>query len=73
MGKLQNEERLIAFDMGGTTAKIAIIDNGRPEVSYAFEATRERRFAPGSGLPVRITTVEPLKLVLEEALRQRIH
>ncbi|GIR53391.1 MAG: hypothetical protein CM15mP62_08620 [Rhodospirillaceae bacterium] len=31
IGKLQNEERLIAFDMGGTTAKIAIIDNGQPE------------------------------------------
>ena len=62
MGKLQNEERLIAFDMGGTTAKIAIIDNGRPEVSYSFEAARERRFAPGSGLPVRITTVELVEI-----------
>ena len=40
IGKLQNEERLIAFDMGGTTAKIAIIDNGQPEVSYSFEAAR---------------------------------
>ncbi len=62
IGKLQNEERLIAFDMGGTTAKIAIIDNGQPEVSYSFEAARERRFAPGSGLPVRITTVELVEI-----------
>ena len=62
IGKLQNEERLIAFDMGGTPAKIAIIDNGNPEVSYSFEAARERRFAPGSGLPVRITTVELVEI-----------
>ncbi len=56
------EKRLLAFDMGGTTAKIAIVDDGEPEVAYRFEAARERRFAPGSGLPVNITTVELVEI-----------
>ncbi|MBH68752.1 MAG: hypothetical protein CMM58_10405 [Rhodospirillaceae bacterium] len=62
VGNQQNENRLIAFDMGGTTAKLAIVDDGQPEVAFSFEAARERRFAPGSGLPVRITTVELVEI-----------
>ena len=40
IGKLQNEERLIAFDMGETTAKIAIVNGQLSFVS--FEAAEER-------------------------------
>ncbi len=54
--------QLLAFDMGGTTAKLAIVDDGAPEVTYSFEAARERRFAPGSGLPVNLTTVELVEI-----------
>ena len=54
--------RLLAFDMGGTTAKIAIVDDGAPAIAYRFEAARERRFAPGSGLPVNLTTVELVEI-----------
>ena len=62
IGGAAGENRLLAFDMGGTTAKIAIVDDGAPEVAYSFEAARERRFAPGSGLPVNITTVELVEI-----------
>jgi 5-oxoprolinase (ATP-hydrolysing) len=62
IGGAAGEDRLLAFDMGGTTAKIAIVDDGAPEVTYSFEAARERRFAPGSGLPVNITTVELVEI-----------
>ena len=62
IGGKTGENRLLAFDMGGTTAKLAIVDDGDPEVSFSFEAARERRFAPGSGFPVRITTVELVEI-----------
>ena len=62
IGGAAGEDRLLAFDMGGTTAKIAIVDDGAPEVAYSFEAARERRFAPGSGLPVNLTTVELVEI-----------
>ena len=61
-GKAVSRPRLVAFDMGGTTAKIAIVDDGAPEVAHDFETARERRFVPGSGLPVEITTVELLEI-----------
>ncbi len=61
-GTALDETRLVAFDMGGTTAKIAIVDDGMPEVAHEFEVARERRFVPGSGLPVEITTVELLEI-----------
>ncbi len=61
-GRASGERRLLAFDMGGTTAKIAIVDDGAPEVAHGFEAARERRFAPGSGLPVDIAAVELVEI-----------
>lgn len=61
-GSLENETRLLAFDMGGTTAKLALVDDGRPLVAYAFEAARQKRFAEGSGLPMRISTVELIEI-----------
>jgi N-methylhydantoinase A len=53
---------VLAFDMGGTTAKLSVIDNNQPLVAYQFEAARERRFAPGSGMPVNISTVELIEV-----------
>ena len=61
-GDLEGEPRLLAFDMGGTTAKLSLVDNGRPLVAYSFEAARQKRFAEGSGLPVRISTVELIEI-----------
>ena len=45
-------DRILSFDMGGTTAKICIIDDGKPMASRSFEVDRRYRFMKGSGLPV---------------------
>jgi N-methylhydantoinase A len=54
--------RVLAFDMGGTTAKLALVDDGEPLVAYGFEAAREKRFLRGSGLPMQIATVELIEI-----------
>jgi N-methylhydantoinase A len=53
---------LLAFDMGGTTAKLSLVDNGEPLVAYGFEAARQKRFVEGSGLPIRLSTVELIEI-----------
>ncbi len=53
---------VLAFDMGGTTAKLAVVDGGKPEVAYHFEAARQKRFAEGSGLPIRTSTIELIEI-----------
>lgn len=53
---------VLAFDMGGTTAKLSIIEKGQPLIAYNFEASRERRFAEGSGLPLMISAVELIEI-----------
>ncbi len=55
-------ERVLSFDMGGTTAKICLIDHGRPQVSRSFEVDRVYRFKKGSGLPVRIPVIEMVEI-----------
>ena len=55
-------EHVLAFDMGGTTAKLSVIDHGLPRVAYSFEAARQKRFIEGSGLPLRISTVELIEI-----------
>ena len=53
---------VIAFDMGGTTAKACLISNGKPSVTTDFEAARLQRFKKGSGLPVRLPTVDLIEI-----------
>ena len=53
---------LLAFDMGGTTAKLCLVDGGEPLVTHTFEACRERRFIPGSGLPLKISALELIEI-----------
>ena len=48
-GARAGHDDLLAFDMGGTTAKLCLVDGGEPLVTHAFEACRERRFIAGSG------------------------
>jgi N-methylhydantoinase A len=54
--------RILSFDMGGTTAKICFIDDGRPQTSRSFEVARVYRFAKGSGLPLRIPVIEMVEI-----------
>ncbi len=55
-------ERVLSFDMGGTTAKICLIDEARPLTSRSFEVARVYRFLKGSGLPIRIPAIEMVEI-----------
>ncbi|HET7884074.1 MAG TPA: hydantoinase/oxoprolinase family protein [Acetobacteraceae bacterium] len=55
-------ERAISFDMGGTTAKITLIDDYTPQQSRHFEIARAYRFAKGSGFPVRIPVIDMVEI-----------
>jgi N-methylhydantoinase A len=57
-----SENRLLSFDMGGTTAKVCFIDDGVPQISRLFEVDRTARFAKGSGLPLRVPVVELVEI-----------
>ena len=60
-GELDGHRDLIAFDMGGTTAKLALIENGRPFTTTAFELHRVHN-APGSGLPMNIQAIDLVEI-----------
>ena len=53
---------LISFDMGGTTAKICVIDDGQPLIAHEFEVDRVYRFAKGSGLPIKLPVIELIEI-----------
>ena len=55
-------DHVVSFDMGGTTAKICFIDQGRPQTARAFEVARVYRFTKGSGLPLRIPVIEMVEI-----------
>lgn len=55
-------DAIVSFDMGGTTAKICLIDHGQPLKSRSFEVDRTERFLKGSGLPVRIPVIEMVEI-----------
>lgn len=54
--------RVLSFDMGGTTAKLCLIDGFEPLASRSFEVDRVYRFKKGSGLPVRIPVIEMVEI-----------
>ena len=60
-GELTGHRDLIAFDMGGTTAKLALIEGGRPATTTAFELHRVNN-APGSGLPMNIQAIDLVEI-----------
>jgi N-methylhydantoinase A/oxoprolinase/acetone carboxylase beta subunit len=61
-GRACGEEDLISFDMGGTTAKICLVQDGRPSVAHTLEVARVHRFKKGSGLPVQFPSVEMIEI-----------
>ncbi len=60
-GELTGYRDLVAFDMGGTTAKLSLIDKGRPATTTAFELHRVRN-APGSGLPMTVQAIDLVEI-----------
>ncbi|OED42966.1 methylhydantoinase [Chromatiales bacterium (ex Bugula neritina AB1)] len=62
MAKQLGAESVLSFDMGGTTAKLCLIDQYRPQRSRKFEIARAARFVKGSGMPVRIPVLEMIEI-----------
>lgn len=56
------DPRVVSFDMGGTTAKVCLIQGGEPMTANSFEVDRAQRFMKGSGLPLRIPAVELVEI-----------
>src|ERR1700730_12322971 len=56
------ETKVLSFDMGGTTAKICLIEKYAPETARVYEVDRAARFLKGSGLPVRIPVIEMVEI-----------
>jgi N-methylhydantoinase A len=54
--------RLMSFDMGGTTAKTCLIEDGEPLIAGMFEVDRRWRFREGSGLPVSIPSIDMIEI-----------
>ncbi len=55
-------DRLMSFDMGGTTAKACLIEHGQPLITGLFEVDRRYRFKEGSGLPVTIPSIDMIEI-----------
>lgn len=62
IAKESSFDRVMAFDMGGTTAKICLINDGEPERSRRFEVGRAWKNLKGSGLPLRIPVIELVEI-----------
>ncbi len=58
----RGEDKVLSFDMGGTTAKICLIHDATPYKARTFEVDRQSRFMKGSGLPVRIPVIEMVEI-----------
>jgi N-methylhydantoinase A len=61
-GRAAGRPDQLTFDMGGTTAKLCIIEGGRPLVSHTFEVGRVYRLRAGSGLPVRAPVIDMIEI-----------
>ncbi len=61
-GRAVGMTSLLSFDMGGTTAKLCVIDDGRPLIAHDFEVDRIYRFKKGSGLPVKVPVIEMIEI-----------
>ncbi len=62
LGARAGHRDLLAFDMGGTTAKACLIEDGRAQVAPLLEAGREQRFKKGSGLPIKAATIDMIEI-----------
>lgn len=61
-GRATRMPNLLSFDMGGTTAKACIIDDGEPLTTSDFEVSRVYRFKKGSGLPIKVPVIEMIEI-----------
>jgi N-methylhydantoinase A len=61
-GSKDGTEDVLAFDMGGTTAKAGLVEDGVPLIAREHEAARVYRFTKGSGMPIRVPVVDLLEI-----------
>jgi N-methylhydantoinase A len=61
-GNLIGARRLLSFDMGGTTAKLCVVLDGKAERTRSFEVDRVQRFKPGSGIPIAVPVYDLLEI-----------
>ncbi|MBT7634885.1 MAG: hydantoinase/oxoprolinase family protein [Rhodospirillaceae bacterium] len=79
IAKENDLRKALSFDMGGTTAKITLIDDFQPQIGRSFEVARMSRFLKGSGLPLRIPAIEMVEIgagggsIAEVDAMRRIH
>jgi len=62
IGRLLKDDRILCFDMGGTTAKACLVEDARPVRTTEFEVARVWRFKKGSGLPLRVPVVNMIEI-----------
>lgn len=62
VARLCGRQNVLAFDMGGTTAKVSFIDDFEPHTSRSFEVDRSSGFRKGSGLPLRIPVIDMVEI-----------
>ena len=62
VGRAIGHADLLSFDMGGTTAKASLVQNGEPDIAPMLEAARVRRFKRGSGLPVHAPVIDMMEI-----------
>jgi N-methylhydantoinase A len=55
-------DRLLSFDMGGTTAKACLIEDRKPLIASSFEVDRIYRFREGSGMPLTIPSIDMIEI-----------
>ncbi len=55
-------EKVVSYDMGGTTAKICLVEGFQPQTARTFEVARSYRFAKGSGMPISIPVIEMIEI-----------
>lgn len=57
-----NLDRLLSFDMGGTTAKACLIEDRKPLITSSFEVDRMYRFCEGSGMPLTVPSIDMIEI-----------
>ncbi|GGF44061.1 methylhydantoinase [Aliidongia dinghuensis] len=55
-------DKVVSYDMGGTTAKICLIEDYAPRTARTFEVARTYRFCKGSGMPISIPVIEMIEI-----------
>ena len=55
-------ENILCFDMGGTTAKLCVVDDLQPSITTEYEVARVHRFKRGSGISLRLPAIDLLEI-----------